>query len=334
MNIYIDESGSFVNASTTGKWNAVAAVAAPEAARRKIDQLVQRIRLRPGSSASAEVKLHELSEDSYLHFLAALAPLNVAVFCTATDAGLNTTDRVCRHQREQVAQIRKNLDKMRHEGGRLGVELMATQLENLSPQLYVQLVCQIYLMFDVIARSINYFAQRVPGALREFRWRVDQKNSSRTAFEDAFEKLSPALLQTMSFTEPFMKVDGFDYSRMKQYEFIDGKAPAYLRQDYAIKADKAFNIQKMIRGNIRFVDSKVVPGIQAADLVVSGIRRCLRRQFVNNEAVAAELGKLMLQARHDAPSLKLVSFGDEVALDKSTADVVRLMSTKSKRMVK
>ena len=142
MNIYIDESGTLANASTTGKWNAVAAVAAPEAARRKIDQLVQRIRLRPGSSASAEVKLRELSEDSYLQFLAALAPLNVAVFCTATDAGLNTTDRVARHQRGQVAQIRKNLDRMRHEGGRLGVELMATHLENLSPQLYVQLVCR------------------------------------------------------------------------------------------------------------------------------------------------------------------------------------------------
>ena len=304
MNIYIDESGSFVNASTTGKWNAVAAVAAPEAARRKIDQLVRRIRLRPGSSA-AEVKLHELSEDSYLQFLAALAPLNVVVFCTATDAGLNTTDRVARHQWGQVAQIRKNLDRMRHEGGRLGAELMATQLENLSPQLYVQLVCQIDLMFDVIARSINYFAQRVPGALREFRWRIDQKNSSRTDFEDAFEEVSPVLLQTMSFTEPFMKVDGFDYSRMKQYEFIDGKTPAYLREDYGIKADEAFNIQKMIRGNIRFVDSKAISGVQAADLVVSGIRRCLRRQFVDNEAVAAGLGKLMLQARHDAPSLNL-----------------------------
>lgn len=333
MNIYIDESGSFVNASTTGKWNAVAAVAAPEAARRKIDQLVRRIRLRPGSSA-AEVKLHELSEDSYLQFLAALAPLNVVVFCTATDAGLNTTDRVARHQWGQVAQIRKNLDRMRHEGGRLGAELMATQLENLSPQLYVQLVCQIDLMFDVIARSINYFAQRVPGALREFRWRIDQKNSSRTDFEDAFEEVSPVLLQTMSFTEPFMKVDGFDYSRMKQYEFIDGKTPAYLREDYGIKADEAFNIQKMIRGNIRFVDSKAISGVQAADLVVSGIRRCLRRQFVDNEAVAAGLGKLMLQARHDAPSLNLVSFGDEVRLDKPTADVVRLMSTKSKRMVR
>ena len=90
----------------------------------------------------------------------------------------------------------------------------------------------------------------------------------------------------------------------------------------------------MIQGNLRFVDSKAVPGVQAAASPVSGIRRCLRRQFANNEAVATGLGNLMLQARHNAPSLNFVSFGDEVPLDKATADVVRLMSTKSKRMVK
>ena len=40
VNIYIDESGSFVNASTVGAWNAVAALAVPEAAEEKIDQLL------------------------------------------------------------------------------------------------------------------------------------------------------------------------------------------------------------------------------------------------------------------------------------------------------
>jgi hypothetical protein len=34
VNIYIDESGSFVNASTAGAWKAVAALAVPETAER------------------------------------------------------------------------------------------------------------------------------------------------------------------------------------------------------------------------------------------------------------------------------------------------------------
>ncbi len=46
MNIYIDESGSFVNASSVGAWNAVAALAVPEAAEEKIDQLLTQLRKR------------------------------------------------------------------------------------------------------------------------------------------------------------------------------------------------------------------------------------------------------------------------------------------------
>jgi len=57
--------------------------------------------------------------------------------------------------------------------------MLAAQLNKLSPQLYVQLICQIDLMYDVVSRSITYFAQQSPSTLREFRWRVDQKNSTR-----------------------------------------------------------------------------------------------------------------------------------------------------------
>src|SRR6266568_3460476 len=319
MNIYIDESGSFVNAPVMGKWNAVAALAVPETERKKLEHLAHRLKTSTIGASTREVKLNEITEDAYIKFIADLASLNVAVFCTATDAGLNTTDSVLVHQKNQTQEILRNLDKMKYEGGRQGVMLMATQLEKLSVQLYVQLICQINLMFDVVSRVITYFAQHSPSALREFRWRVDQKNSSRTDFEDAFEKLSPALLQTMSMDEPLMMVKGFDYSRMSQYE---------------IEVENALNIQKLVRGNIKFMDSADSLGIQTADLVVSGIRRCLRKQFSNNDAAAALLGKLMLQAKRNGPSLNLISFADEVPLETGTSSIVRTMSANSKRMVK
>lgn len=229
MNVYIDESGSFVNAPSLGKWNAVAALAMPESGRKKLDSLVRRLRLRSAGPIAKEVKLNEVPEDHYLRFLADLEKLNAVVFCTATDAGLNTHERVAEHQQFQVDGVLKHLDKMKYEGGRRGVELMASQLRKLSPQLYVQLVCQINLMFDVVSRSITYFAQHNPSTLREFRWRVDQKNSARPDFEEAFEKLSPALLQSRSIEEPLMMVRGFNYSFMTQYEFPDGKPPEYLK---------------------------------------------------------------------------------------------------------
>ncbi|MBI2779146.1 MAG: hypothetical protein HYX62_05090 [Gammaproteobacteria bacterium] len=199
MNIYIDESGTFVtpvNAPTIGMWNAVAALAVPETGRKRLDALVRQLRRQSAGPIVKEVKLNEVSEDRYFRFLAELEKLNAVVFCTATDAGLNTHERVAEHQQHQVNGVLKHLDKMKYEGGQRGVELMASQLKKLSPQLYVQLICQINLMFDVVSRSITYFAQHSPSTLREFRWRVDQKNSARPTFEETFEKLSPALLQS------------------------------------------------------------------------------------------------------------------------------------------
>ena len=329
MNIYIDESGSFVNAPTAGAWNAVAALAVPEGERRNLEVLV--LGLRQGNK---EAKLNDLTEIRYLQFLEDLAQLNVAVFSTATDAGLNTPAKVAEHQQHQVDEILRNIDKMKYEGGRQGVSLMATQLAKLSPQLYVQLLCQVNLMFDVVSRAITYFAQSSPSTLREFRWRVDQKNISRTEFEDAFEKLTPALLQTRSITDPLLLVRGFDYSKMSQYEFEDGKLPEYLKDDYGIQVESGINIQKMIRGNLKFVDSAGSVGVQAVDLIVSGIRRCLRKQFANNEEAAAALGKLMMQAPHNGPPLNLISFVDDAPIEEETAGLVRSMARHTKGMIR
>jgi hypothetical protein len=334
VNIYIDESGTFVNAPTIGKWNAVAALALPEAGRKGLDTLVRKLRTQSAGAHIKEVKLSDIPEDLYFKFLTGIESLNAVVFCTATDAGLNTHEHVTAHQQFQVNGILRHLDKMKFEGGRRGLELMASQLKNLSPQLYVQLTCQIDIMYDVVSRSITYYAQHSPSTLREFRWRVDQKNSAKPDFEEAFEKLSPPLLQSRSIAAPLMMVRGFDYSHMTQYEYPDGKPPSYLKEDYGIEVEDAFNIQKLIRGNIKFMDSKDSSGIQAIDLIVSGIRRCLRREFSNNELAAICLGKLMLQAVHNGPPLNLVAFGNEAPLDRDTALLVKLMSENSRRMLK
>jgi len=304
MNIYIDESGSFVNASTVGAWNAVAALAVPEATDVKIDQLLAQLKISNGHEAGRETKLNDLAENTYVQFIGNLADLNTVVFSTATDAGLNTTNIVLEHQKNQVEEILRHIDKMKYESGRQGLLLVASQLGKLSPHLYVQLICQINLMFDVVSRVITYYVQRDPGTLAEIRWRIDQKNISRTDFEDAFEKLSPAILQTMSMSKPLLMGNGFDYSSMSQYEFENGKIPDYLKEVYGIEVGAGINIQKLIRGNIKFMDSQDAPGIQAVDLVASGIRRCLRRQFSDNDKAASTLGRLMLASEAQCSASK------------------------------
>ena len=335
MNIYIDESGSFVSAPKQGSWNAVAAFALPEAARKGLEHVVAEVMRSISRRGSREVKIKDLDEQGYLAFIAKLSRLNGTLFCVATDAGLNTSRSVAEHQRVQASKILQHIDKMRHEGGRQGIALLASQIEHLSPQLYVQLMCQLELMYDVVSRAITYYVQQNSITLKEFRWRIDRKNTDKTNIEDAFEKLSPAILQTMSISRPFIKVREFDYSSMKQYEFAPGKTPTYLRDDYGIDvAGDSWNIQKLIRGNIAFIDSKDSAGIQAVDLIVSGIRKCLRRGFQNNEKVASLLGTLMLQAMRGETPLRLVSFGVDEAADRETARLVRLMAHNAKPMLK
>ena len=335
MNIFIDESGSFVSAQDLGAWNAVAAFVLPEKSRRGLEMAVADLKRGHGRVGKREVKLRELGESEYISFLVKLAKLDGCLFFIATDAGLNTPESVRAHQRCQAEKIRLPIEKMRFESGRQAVERLAEQIENLPPQLYVQLFCQIELMYEVVSRAVTYYVQRNPGTLSEFRWRIDQKNHIRTLFEDAFEKLSPVILQTMSLTKPLLMVKEFDYSRMQKYEYAPGEMPTYLTDHYGIpmRGEGGFNIQKIIRGNLQFMDSRESDGLQAVDLIVSGIRRCLRGNFQSYEEVATHLGCLITQAIHDDFPFRLVSFGDEAPANPKTKTVANLMRKFAKPML-
>ncbi len=335
MNIYIDESGSFVSAPAKGSWNVVVALATPESGRLAIVSAMTTLKLRSSVPFRSEVKLNALDETRYLNFLNDLSKTHALLFATATDAGLNSQDRLARHQQVQVAKIRENIPRMRFEGGKQGLILLADQLERVSPQLYAQLVCQVDLLHDVVSRSINYFAQRIPGTLAELRWRIDQKNTSKTTYEVAFEKIAPALLQTRSFREPGICVEGFDYRHFSQYEFPDGDVPDYLRLEYGLRVEHALNIQKLIRGNLRFEDSKRSLGIQVADLLASGLRRCLRGGFAANDAIAQALGRLTLQNERGKFPVHLVGFtkDEEAKVDQTASRVVKTMAKHSRAML-
>ena len=249
-------------------------------------------------------------------------------------SGQNSLERVERHKRLQVNNVREAIPKMRYEGGRLGVQLLADQIEALSPQLYVQLVCQVNLLHDVIGRSINYFAQRRPGTLREFRWSIDQKNSTKPTFEEAFEKIAPALLQTRSIREPMARVQGFDYSHMTAYEFADGKAPDYLRAEYGFPEMEGFDVQKLIRGNIRFVDSTEIDGVQVVDLLARGLRRLLRGQFSDIGGVAEAIGRLTMENQRGLHPISLTTFSETEGVASShISRIIRTMSATSKNML-
>lgn len=333
MNIYIDESGSFVSAPAKCSWNVVVAIATPESSRTGLQSALKSLKLAAGASWSDEIKLGSLSEQQYLNFLRDIGRTNAVLFATATDSGVNEPGRLAKHQQTQVAKIRENIPRMKYEGGKQGVTLLADQLEKISPQLYAQLVCQVDLLHDVVGRAINYFAQRIPGTLAAFRWRIDQKNTSKTTFEEAFEKIAPALLQTRSFREPGFKVEGFDYRRMAAFEYAPYEVPKYLEAEYGVRPENALNIGKVLRDDLKFEDSRSNIGIQIADLLASGLRRCLRGQFQANHSIARALGRLSLQNQRGKFPIHLISFSEEGDADPIAASVVKTFAAESKKML-
>lgn len=126
----------------------------------------------------------------------------------------------------------------------------------------------------------------------------------------------------------------YDYSAMSQYEFTKDTFPTYLKDDYGIDTSgNGWNLGKMLGGNIEFVDSKNSTGVQAVDLIVSGIRRCLRREFNDNKTAADLLGNLMIQAMDKRQPLKLVTLGVETDMHPESAVLVNRMNKHAKPLL-
>jgi hypothetical protein len=89
LNIFIDESGSFVNATTPESWNSIAAYISPESDRKRLREIVARLKRSVEVPTNVEVKLKNLSESQYFEFLGRIGQLDGALYAVATDAGLN-----------------------------------------------------------------------------------------------------------------------------------------------------------------------------------------------------------------------------------------------------
>jgi hypothetical protein len=114
VNIFLDESGSFVNAAKSGSWNSIAAYMSPECDRRHLQGILASLKRSVGVVPKAEIKLKHLNEDQYFQFLEQLGRLNGVVFAVATDAGLNLPPDVAEHQRIQAEKIVEHKDKMHY----------------------------------------------------------------------------------------------------------------------------------------------------------------------------------------------------------------------------
>jgi hypothetical protein len=338
MHIFIDESGTFTYTPNHNAWSALGAVVILEEAMGVAESVLQQFKVENGVSPNDELKLGKVGDEmSYFRLLNRLAELNCTLYAIATDAHLNTPEAVGAHKRTAAQRLVEHIDKLVHQSLRDDVQNISNQVLRLSDQLYIQFTCQIKLMHYVVKQAMTYYAQYTPESLGSFVWRVDQKDPVRkTEFEGVFENLSPPYLQSMSITDPLPMVEGFDYTHMAKYDFSEAEKPTYLKDNYNIDVDlsNVLDIKKLIRDDLQFVDSKTDFGIQLADLLTAGLRRCLRLEFKDNLRAAAFLGRLMVNRGRSQYPVLLLSLGEEKALDKATEKLIKMMKRQQRPMIR
>lgn len=332
MNIFIDEAGLFVPSPNPSSFNVVGAYVASERSRKGIDALLAGLRRAAGVGVRDEVKLKHLDHNPELlrKFLLQLQHLDGVYYATLSDAHLDSAKVIAHHQREFVTSMRQDVAKMRCEGTKEMVSTLAEQLAGLSPQLYAQLYHQSGLIELVSHSAILYFVQRYPATLGAFRWRIDQKNTSKTVYEDAFSKIVPPLLQTRTMKKPLIMIEGFDYSHMDQFLT---PVPAHLKAQ-GIRDVALWDITKVFHSDLEDADSKTFAGLQIVDVLTSCMRRCMRGEFgTENERVAAYLGRLMVQPPKGESIVRFTTFAPEQYLPSSVARLVTIMAMNCRQMV-
>ncbi len=331
---YIDEAGSFViKGARKNSWCTVACYSSPEFEKRKYIEILRQLKVKEIYTPDCELKLRNVSESGYINFLSQLGELQGSLFCVATDSFHNSIDRVNAHRDWHLTSIVQGRGEMKYAGGKKAADILHSQLYDLPEQLYIQFHCQAVLLSTFIRRGVAYYIQRFPNALKCFRWQYDSKEISKiTNFEDSFQKFVPALLQAYSIDNPAFALDWCDYSPMKRYM---GKIPDYLADKVPeIEGEEGFDVQKIIREDTQFLDSKYNPGIQIADLLASGVRRLLRLEFNYNELVAKKLGMIMIQDEENKAPVSLVSFDGEFPVDKELSKIIKIMIKNCRRLLK
>lgn len=335
MYTFSDESGAFVPSDVIGSWNVVASLSMAERTYRRLERILGDFKVEQGFPRNAEVKLKQLKEQAYLQLLDRIGTLNVALFAVATDMGACSLDALKSHQAMQVEKIREYIPVMKYEGGKVGVARIADQIERLSTQLYVQAVCQTELIHDTLVRAILFFVQRQPTTLQNLRWLVDEKNAAKPRYENTFRTIATEFMQSKSTDDPIHFVDGFDYRYLEKYRFEPGAMPTHLKLPDGTPVGSGYDLKRMFKDSLRFVDSRRCLGVQTVDLLASGLRRLLRAGFSDPDQAAELLGKLTITNKKGSRSISLISLDSGSSLqDKRVTRSVRIMDSNAKCIVR
>jgi hypothetical protein len=339
MNIYIDESGWFSthsdSASIDKAWCTVGAVVVPHQSEKKVKSALIDLKKSLNLKPDEEIERRPDPESAcFVEFIDKLKGANCIVHAMTTNRSVLNDEKTRQHKRDQIKARERYVALTGDTFSSEDVLLMRKELEEISSlieqssaQEYNQIILQSALISFMLDKTITHYGRTDPRELSRFTWiydrKTDKKKKGIATFESLFSKMMPPSVQVNFISEPRGLPDignGYDYffknygskskfSGMSSEELSERKR--LYGADYAAISNSMvpFDFQKLLNNNSGFYDSDKTPGLQVADLVVSGINRLLRGNVDNNAKVAETLGGLLINSpRLDLPSVPQLNF--------------------------
>jgi hypothetical protein len=329
MHIYCDESGSFATANYAGAWCIIASYVLAESQRKAASDVLRRHKLRAGATYRDEVKRASISEADYFIFLAELARVGGVAIAIATDSGANQGAAA-----NQIAQLSKLTGALEGASNRERDEIdrVLRDMSSLSPQLYVEFACRLHLGWRTIRLATLYFSGRYPATLGRFNWQLDEKPPN---LQRLYRSSLPGFIQELAKDQPLELLEEANYQHLRAFLIPSDVHSGIQDADIPPANQRIYNAARMLTEEAKFVDSKTSFGVQIADLIVGGLRACLRGEFKNNDRAARLLGRLLFDKDTEHQILPLMHFteGPKSVLDEGTAlAAIRAMGQSAMRL--
>jgi hypothetical protein len=279
MLIFIDESGNFAF-PTSGQRNlsCVGALVVPEAAHN--DLVGEFVKLRSSWNATAqELKGNTLSEQQTAQVIELLFHSGCLFFVCATEMSLNTDSMIADFQRGQAEYITADITDAHHPFVRRRAFRTRRSMERMSTPLFLQSMLLTDLVRKVIDQASVHFSMQTPPELGAFKWLIDAKDKTKTAYEVTWELMAAGLIQTKGIEKPGVAVLEGDYSFFKRsFEIQPHRWPAHVPKPHSARPFErgiSWNLGKVLYDSLSFPDSKNCCGLQLADILASTFRRAL-----------------------------------------------------------
>ena len=331
MYVFIDEAGGFQVPAGSHQMSCVAALVIPETFAKTLFRKVHR-NLDWWRHCEREVKGSQLDECKMAELIRMVRRFDVLLISVAVDMGLHTDAGISRHRDQQATTIRASITGTVNPRLREWIERLASRMEALPNQLYVQSVLLTALVQAVMETATLYYAQRIPKTLGAFVWRVDAKDRTLTEYEKLWSDVVGPFLQTRSLSSPLLQMRGADYSSFEKFCGQNAEPPPHLKERVA-ESDEPFQYFEMnhVLADLRFCRSHILTGLQLVDMLAAGIRRACNGTL--QPAGWKELGRLMPRPRKGTEIVRLLALEDLPDEPVPYAKVLRTWEADGRRVI-